>query len=254
MRNLFFPVLLAIGAFFQSCDSAPEAPVRSQQFIDDSLLIAKYGPWFDTICANLPSADELEKIKCPSGCFDDLNLFDEKHPFLFFEPDELSRTENGLSYFRYEKVQGFHEEAERYIDWSADMEWETDYFNRAEKIRNLIGWKYFCVFFSDTSKYADPQLDKNSDGYIGGYAEGYAVIVDFAEGKPVCAFHVSAENSAQVTYEAYENMGELGEIGLLYGARVDLWNNVAKEIQNKLYNSKTKVKNDPSNIIHDPID
>lgn len=253
MRLLFFPSLLISLLLLQSCDSQPEAPARSQQFIDDSLFVEKYTAWFDTIYANLPSYTEVEKIKCPAGCFDDVVLFDEKNPFLIFEPTELDRTQNGLSYFRYDKLQGFHEEAEYYIDWNADLREDYDYAVRAEKIRNLIGKKYFCVFYCDTATYLDPKLDKNSDGYIGGFNEGFAVMVDFTTAKPVCAFKVEAENSAKVTYETYENMGELGEIGLLYGARVDLWNNIAIEIQNKLYQSKTSVKNDPSNIIHDPI-
>src|SRR5688572_26549797 len=98
-----------------ACSSPPASPKRSQQFIEDSTLLAKYEPWFDSLYAVVPAYSELKKVKCPAGCFDDLKLFEEEHPFMIFEPGELSRTQNRLSYFRYEKVQGFHEEAERFI-------------------------------------------------------------------------------------------------------------------------------------------
>lgn len=56
------------------------------------------------------------------------------------------------------------------------------------------------------------------------------------------------------SYEGLEvNGGDPVSFGQYTGVKTDLWLNLAKEIETKLYDSKTEVKNDPSNIIHDPI-
>jgi hypothetical protein len=258
MRNLFFLLFFALIGFLQSCDSTPKAPKRSQEFIDDSILAARYDPWFDTIFAALPSAETGGKIKCPGGCFDDLDLFNKENPLPVFEPAELKRDTVVTSYFRYRnKVQGPLEHGDPFFNWAYDPAQASDLHIHAQQIRELIGWKYFCVFILDSAKYVQPQLDTSAKSFTPGKMEGYAVMVDFETGKPVCAFKVKAESSSEVSYNTYfsedPKLAVAFETGPRTGIEVDLRFNLMTEIQEKLYESITTVRNDPSRIIHDPI-
>jgi hypothetical protein len=243
MRISFCLVSGAVILFLLSCDSKPDVPKRSQQFIDDSTFIVKYEKHIDSLYAILPKYVELEKIKCPSGCFDDLKLFDENHPFVVFEPEELNREADVISYFRFDRVQGTAgRDFDPYFGWRPELRWESDYATYADKFRNLIGWNYICVFYTDSAKYQEPKVDEKAQTFTPGKMSGCAVIVDFNASKIVCAFKVSAESSEEVTYEALSvNGGDPVSFGQYTGVRVDLWLNLAKEIENKLYDSRTDV-------------
>jgi len=249
------PVLPAIVIFttvlLLSCRSKPERDysvfTRSPQFIEDSAICAKYIPWFDTILLNLPAGMKMQN-PCPDEIKRRLKILKDGQPYMIFEPQELNKNGSDCSFFRYIRVQKDLHPGTVFFSWESMrigyQSSETRYFVVASEIRQVIDNQYICVFINDTKQYVKPELDPIKVEFTPGEIGGTAIIVDFISGKPQCAFPVHAFNSDSVhvetAFEGEEYAGDTGILGQMAGRAsrdgvvVDLWHNLAAEIEKKL--------------------
>lgn len=246
--KLLAPFVFIITLSFFACDDTPEEPWwRTPEFIGDSNFVETEKSWFDSIYANLPDYGDIKETECQQGGYSEFFLFNEDKPFLIFEKEELNHHDWCLSYFRFDKVQKDVSYDTPFFQWRYGDYYYDDIAALAARIRRVKSERYFVVYFNDTTKYVEPVLD--TSGYFEpGSMSGYAVIVDYSTAKPVCAFKVSAESSEEVDYNTMFGDIENSELDAITsmaarrGIIVDLWRNMATEVQNELLNARTPAK------------
>jgi hypothetical protein len=248
VKYYIIPVLFILTLF--SCkEERKRDPLdwRSPQYIQDSTICSDYMQRMDTILLNLPAGIKMQK-QCPGEIKRSVKIFKDGQPYMIFEPQELDTRGSYCSFFRYIRVQKDLHPGVVFFSWTRFRDGydsqETRYFTLASEIREVIDNKYICVFVNDSKQYVKPELDPIKKVFTPGEIGGTAIIVDFAAGKPICSFSVHAFNSDSVHVEtAFEGSDYAADTGVLGdlagrasrdGVVVDLWHNLAAEIDKKL--------------------
>jgi hypothetical protein len=218
------------------------------EFEEDSLLCAKYSNWPEMVKASLPDSSTLVKLMKPAKHVFDSMIIDTNHRLLICTPEELSSKKPINSYFRYKLGGNEDKEQDFFFTYiNHNFPGERDIYTQADRIKEFIANKFFCVFFEDEKKTVYPQVDSSARTFIPGKISGWVVIFNFNTTKPVAIFKVSAVNSPDVNYKTFYDDATAHEYGIglvspIIQTRVDLWYNIGNDVKKKLVESGAKMK------------